>query len=111
MQQLTDLRRRFISRGQWVQLGVMSASVLAPLVSRWNDLRAAERARALRDQAQERLHGAGKLAPWNQRAAREQLEEIVRQVTDAATDAPGPKRSSSMLWLIGAGVGLVAAGA
>lgn len=109
MQQLTVPRRKWNPKGQWVQLGVFSASVLTPLLSRWNELRSAERARALREQAEERLKGARGLLPWSRHEAQQQIEEIVRQVTEQVGDRQRSRRVST-LWLVGAGVGLVAAG-
>jgi hypothetical protein len=109
MQQLTVPRSRWSPKGQWVQLGVFSASVLTPLLSRWNELRAAERARALREQAEERLKGARGLLPWSRHEAQQQIEEIVRRVTAQVSGRQRSRRVST-LWLVGAGVGLVAAG-
>jgi len=41
------LMRRRSRTGDWLRMGVFSATVLAPLVARWNDLRMAQRAKDL----------------------------------------------------------------
>lgn len=112
MQQITYLRRRWVDREQWVRLGVLSASVVAPLLSRWNELRAAERAQDLRAQAEERLRDLRGSVPLGRRTTQRQIEEIVRQVADVAdvADEAAAQKASSKLWLIGVAVGLAAAG-
>lgn len=105
-QQMTDLRKRVNLRQQWVQLGVAAAGVIAPLIARWTDLRATERARALAEEAQARLKSTRELAPRARADAQRQLSGLLREGPLAAR-----KKGSARLWLIGAGVGLVAAGA
>ena len=105
-QQMTDLRKRVNLRQQWVQLGVAAAGVIAPLIARWTDLRATERARALAEEAQARLKSTRELAPRARADAQRQLSGMLRAGPLAAR-----KKGSARLWLIGAGVGLVAAGA
>jgi hypothetical protein len=78
------------ARARWFQVGVISATVLTPLVRRWQTLRAAEQARALWE--------AGRAG-----AARPFLR--------ARHDETAPHDVNPRLWLAGAGVGLVAAGA
>lgn len=109
MQQIPGLRRRWGDREQWVRLGVLSASVVAPLLSRWNELRAAERTRDLKAQAEARLRELREGRPRGRRGTQRQIEEIVRQVTDVADDA-ATQKASSKLWLVGVAVGLIAAG-
>lgn len=106
MQQLTDLRRRWGDREQWVRLGVLSASVVAPLLSRWNELRAAERTRDLRVQAEARVRDLRENLPRGRRAEQRQIEEIVRQVTDDTAT----QKANSKLWLVGVAVGVAVAG-
>jgi hypothetical protein len=82
---------------------------VAPLITRWNDLRAAERARSLADEAEERLHEMRSWAPWvRDDHAKQEAAELVREVSKQI----GGNRSkvSTRVWLLGVGVGLVAAG-
>lgn len=109
MRQVDALRGRIGAGGQWLRLGVASATILAPLLSRWSDLRAAERARVLADEAEARLHDMrGHLNLASLGAKRDPLE-LVRE----ARAQLGAERSkaSTRLWLVGVGVGLVAASA
>src|ERR1700694_157929 len=110
MQQISTLRNRWNPRGQWVQLGVLSATVVTPLLSRWNELRAAERARALREEAEDRLKGARALLPQSRREAQQRMDAIVRQATEKVPSPTRSRRLSSTLWLTGAAVGLAVAG-
>lgn len=96
MQQLHELRglpRKLGDQREWFQLGVVSATVLAPLVSRWRSLHAAERARALWAASQ-----ANARWPWTHPASEEQLPPLARR--DVRTG----------LWLAGVAVGLAATG-
>lgn len=53
-------------RARWVRLGVISATTMAPLIARWNELRAEERAREARSVAVVRLQAVRDLASgWN----------------------------------------------
>ncbi len=110
MQQISTLRNRLNPKGQWVQLGVLSATVVTPLLSRWNELRAAERARALREEAEDRLRGARALLPQSRREARQRMNTIVQQATEKVSSPSRSHRLSSTLWLSGAAVGLAVAG-
>lgn len=93
LQDLRDLPRRLGDRRQWFQLGMASATVLTPLVSRWRSLRAAERARALWAASQ-----SGVRWPWVPSVSEEQLPPLARR--DVRTG----------VWLAGVAVGLAAAG-
>ncbi|HKB48503.1 MAG TPA: hypothetical protein VKC57_12450 [Ktedonobacterales bacterium] len=109
MRQVDALRGRIGAGGQWLRLGLASATIMAPLLSRWSDLRAAERARVLADEAEARLHDMrGHLNLASLGAKRDPLE-LVRE----ARAQLGAERSkaSTRLWLVGVGVGLVAASA
>jgi hypothetical protein len=108
MQTIEDLGTRLNLRRQWLQLGLLSASVVTPLLARWNDLRAAERARLLADEAEARLKGVGGLVPWTRRQAQQQLAELAANSDGKALTR---HKVSAGLWLAGAAIGLVAAGA
>ncbi len=110
MQQNSSLRNRWNPKGQWIQLGVLSATIVTPLLSRWNELRAAERARLLREEAEDRLRGARALLPQSRREAQHRMDAIVRQATDKVASPTRSRRLSSTLWLTGAAVGLAVAG-
>jgi hypothetical protein len=60
----------------WFRLGVLSATVLAPLIARWNDLRTSSNAQTLRELAAARLADA--------RNARDQAAERLAPVHAAA---------------------------
>jgi hypothetical protein len=82
---------------------------MAPLLSRWSDLRAAERARVLADEAEARLHDMrGHLNLASLGAKRDPLE-LVREARAQLGAERG--KASTRLWLVGVGVGLVAASA
>lgn len=128
-------------KNRWFQLGLISAGAAAPLIARWRSLRAAEQADALREQANERWSEAlawmSQARPQEsvQEALRQvapQAQESLRQVGSAARDAlrrmpssPAPepaapvlevqaatrRKVNTTLWLVGVGVGVVAAGA
>ena len=108
MQTIDDLRTRLDARGQWVRLGVLAAGALTPLVGRWNDLRAAERARAMREEAEARLKGFGAVAPWTRHDVQQRIAAIASKTGDKTL---GTRRVSTTIWLAGVGVGLAAAGA
>ena len=107
MQTMDDWGRRLSSRAQWLRLGLLSAGVISPLIGRWNELRAAERARQLREDAEESLKGVGGIAPWTRRQIQQQIEEIAERV---GTRQVPSRKVSTALWLAGVGVGLTAAG-
>lgn len=59
MRQRIEARRNRDSTGNnWFRVGVLSATVLAPLIARWSDLRASNRAQALRELAAARISTA-----------------------------------------------------
>ncbi len=60
--------------GDWFRVGVFSATVIAPLVARWNDLRMAERARQI-----------GKVADDQTRDLRQLAVEQARELSELAT--------------------------
>lgn len=81
-QQVEHLRGRLSDwnpRAQWVQLGLLSASIMAPLIGRWNELRAAERARALREEAEARLRVMRAQLPWQRTDALQQRVELLNR--------------------------------
>jgi hypothetical protein len=93
--QMKRLREQTSDRARWFRLGMVSATAMAPLVTRWRSLRAAERAQALWEASQERassLHLPGR-----------------QPAVPVPTDPPRANVRAG-LWLAGAGVGLVAAG-
>src|SRR5258708_17668765 len=109
MRQVDALRGRVGAGGQRLRLGLASATIMALLLSRWSALRAAEGARVLADEAEARLHDMrGHLNLASLGAKRDPLE-LVRE----ARAQLGAERSkaSTRLWLVGVGVGLVAASA
>jgi hypothetical protein len=85
MQRVKNARDQLNSQAQWIQLGLLTASILTPIVRRWNELRAMDHRRALREEA----------AP----PPRESQSD----------DAPIPL-SSIIFWVVGVGVGIIAAG-
>jgi ElaB/YqjD/DUF883 family membrane-anchored ribosome-binding protein len=111
MQRVKDLRERFSTQSQWIQIGLLTASILTPLVNRWNELRAMERARALREDAEERLKSLRESPPWNRRAVQQQVEEVIEQIDEHLPKRRSAPRSSTIIWMVGVGVGVVAAGA
>lgn len=83
-------------KSRWFQLGLLTAGAAAPLIARWRALRAAERAEALREQANERwneaLAWAAQTRPQDviQGAIQERLpqaQESLRQMSAATRDA------------------------
>ena len=81
MRQQIDARRNRASKatntsGNWFRVGVLSATVAAPLIARWNDLRTSNRAQTLREIAAARLSDA--------RDAREQASIRLAPVRAAA---------------------------
>lgn len=138
-------------KNRWFQLGLISAGAAAPLIARWRNLRAAEQAEALREQANERWSEA--LAWMSQARSQDGIQEALRQALPQAQDAlrqvapqaqeslrhvgsaarealrrapaaPAPepaapvvevqaasrRKVNTTLWLVGVGVGVVAAG-
>lgn len=65
MRQRIDARQNRMNRGKtdstgsnWFRVGMISATALAPLIARWNDLRTSNRAQTLREMAAARLSDA-----------------------------------------------------
>ena len=107
MQQLDALRRRVNPGNEWLRIGLASATVMAPLLKRWSDLRDTDQTRALRENAGAR---------WREARSRFALAnpfEARRKPLDLVEDLPSSRgaNSAARIWLIGVGVGLVAAGA
>ena len=83
-------------KSRWFQMGLLTAGAAAPLIARWRALRAAERAEALREQANERLNEA---LAWAAQARPQdaiqgvfqerlpQAQESLRQMSAATRDA------------------------
>lgn len=92
MRQMDQFRRGTTQSGQWFRIGMVSATVVTPLLTRWRELRAAERARALWE-----ARGGG--ARWPFGASERDLPPLARK-SDVST----------RLWLAGVGFGLIAAG-
>jgi hypothetical protein len=92
---MQELQHSLGNRFQWFRLGLISATVMTPLVSRWQSLRAAERAWALWEARQT----ASRL-PWAHRTAGEaELAPLARK-----------SNPSAGIWLAGVLVGLIVAG-
>lgn len=128
MQGLEELRTRagaVATRGAWFRIGAISATAVAPLIARWNQLRAASRATALRQQAEGRLDEARTL--WGERGApvarrlSDQAAPVARRLSDQVVQAAQAAQFARVqqttrnrvrvgLWLAGVSVGLVAAG-
>lgn len=164
-QQIEAQRKRADTGSSWFRLGVVSATVLAPLIARWNDLRTNSRAQSLRELAASRLsdvrdQAAERLAPVRtvasarlddarelasarigdarelanarlgdarelasakfddalDRLAQVRTPEMLRNVppfslaVKRAEEIKRRRRRTTMLWVAGVGVGLVAAG-
>ncbi len=125
------------SSGRWLQLGMLSATAVAPLIARWRGLRADERAQALRERtealrerAQARFSDAAQAAQALQqsfqqslhredaRQATQELSDAIERLAPLAALAPSTADESrdhravrASLWLAGVGAGLIAAGA
>jgi hypothetical protein len=104
MQQMQALRQRLSEGSRWFQLGLASATLMTPLMKRWSDLQAAERARALRLEAEARLRDMRVRSPWGRGG------EALEPAGVLAERLSAGRKGSSRLWLVGVGVGLVAAG-
>lgn len=107
MQQLDAMRRRVNPGNEWLRIGLASATVMAPLLKRWSDLRDTDQTRALRENAGARWRDA------RSRFALANPFEARRKPLDLVEDSPSSRgaNSAARIWLIGVGVGLVAAGA
>src|SRR5437879_3306706 len=105
MQQVESLRGRITEwnpRAQWVQLGLLSASIMTPLIGRWNELRAAERARALREEAEARLRGVRTQLPWQRNDALDPAAELLSRPDGRVIEKLSARgKVSTRLWLVG----------
>ena len=105
MKQAERVRKMLENRGQWMSIGVTAATLLTPMVKRWSDLRAAERTRSLRDEAELRLRTLRDRLPA--RPAQSATQELLERMRMA----PSPRKVSSKVWLAGVSIGVLAAGA
>ena len=80
MQQVKNSGDQRSSQAQWLQLGLLSASILAPLMQRWNELRAMERTRALREDIEDRLQILRASSPWSRRTTQKQVEDVIQDI-------------------------------
>ncbi len=72
-------------KNRWFQMGLIAAGAMAPLIARWRNLRAAEQAEALREQASTRWNDA---VDWmSQALPQETIQETLRQALPQAQDA------------------------
>lgn len=114
MQQVENLRGRLSEwnpRAQWMQLGLLSASIMAPLVGRWNELRTAERTRALREEAEARLRGMRTQFPLQRNDVLDLVAPLLKRPDIVVSEKASARgKVSTRLWLVGVSVGLVAAG-
>ncbi len=109
MQEERGLRSRMGGGAPWLRIGLASVTIIAPLITRWNDLRAAERARALAEEAEARLRNMRSWAPWSrEEQTKQEAVELVREVSKQIGSHRG--KVSTRIWLIGVALGLVAAG-
>lgn len=109
MQQFESLRHRASANGRWFRLGLISTTMAAPLIARWNELRSARQLAELRQQADAGLGTVRRLVVTIRPA-----DGMRRAVSGAPVPREQPLRRSDIstrLWLMGVGVGLVAAGA
>jgi hypothetical protein len=97
MRQQNDARRNSANTGtgnNWLRVGVLSATMLAPLIARWNDLRTSDRAQSLRELAAARIsdardardQAAVRLAPVRA-AANARLEDALSVASARLDDA------------------------
>src|SRR5262249_1961088 len=115
MRQVKNLRGRLSEwnpRAQWVQLGLLTASIMAPLIGRWNELRTAQRNRAWREEAETHLRGVRVRIPWQRNDALDQVADLLKRPDGQVIEKLSARgKVSARLWLVGVGIGLVAAGA
>ncbi len=72
-------------KNRWFQMGLITAGAMAPLIARWRNLRAAEQAEALREQANMRWNDT---VEWmSQALPQESIQETLRQALPQAQDA------------------------
>lgn len=109
MQQMEALRKRLNPKNEWFRIGLAFATIMAPLLKRWTDLRDADSTRALREGAEVRWNNArSRLVFSNPFESRRNLVLVAQEPTQ---HAGGGHKNAARIWLIGVGVGLVAAGA
>lgn len=109
MQQMDTPRKRLNPKNEWLRIGLASATVMAPLVKRWNDLRDADRARAMREEAEARWKNARLRFAFSNPL--DTKRNSVSAAQETAESAGRSNKNAARIWLIGVGVGLVAAGA
>jgi hypothetical protein len=97
-------------QAQWLQLGLLAASILAPLMQRWNELRAMERTRELRQDIEDRLQILRASSPWNRRGTQKQVEEVIQDIDATLPERRSAPHSSTIFWVTGVGIGVIAAG-
>jgi hypothetical protein len=110
MQRVKNVRDRLNSQAQWIQLGMLTASILTPLINRWNELRAMEQAQAIREDVEERVQRLRAAPLWNRRKAEQQVEEVLEEINAALPPSRQTEKSSTIFWVVGVGVGIIAAG-
>lgn len=122
-------------KGRWLQLGMLSATLAAPLIARWRGLRADDRAQALRKRAETlRERATARLAEatqagrsfqrsFQERNARHDTSATQPNAAEALTalrplaaiatveDTSRHRSVRASLWLAGVSAGLIAAGA
>src|SRR5258706_136898 len=108
--------------GDWFRVGILSATVVAPLMARWNELRVAERAKALssdlRALAVDRSQDLKKLAGSRIEDARQQFlaTKAYEKLKDKAPalakldNRKQARRAGATGWLVGAGIGVILVG-
>lgn len=110
MQRVRIVRDRLNSQAQWIQLGVLTASILAPLINRWNELRAMEQAQAIREDVEERVQKLRAAPLWNRHHAEQAVEEVLEEINSALPRPRRTPKSSTIFWVAGVGLGIIAAG-
>jgi hypothetical protein len=91
---MQELNNGLRERAQWFRIGMISATTLTPLVTRWRSLRTAERARELWESRRSEV-----ALPWTERRTVAKLPPAARN-----------QQVSTGIWLAGAGLGLIVAG-
>jgi hypothetical protein len=110
MKRVKIVRDRLNSQAQWIQLGVLTASILTPLINRWNELRAMEQAQAIREDVEERIQRLRAAPLWNRRHAEQAVEEVLEEINSALPQPRRAPKSSTVFWIAGVGLGIIAAG-
>lgn len=107
MQRIEDVRGRILGDGGWFRVGLISTTLAAPLLARWNELRG--QAKQASADASTPLGGARRLVQLAQSTNIPQKLPLAKGMQLPPTrerNRPDPR-----LWLVGVGVGLVATGA